>query len=134
MGLQRYPCFVYGDYNFFEDKDGSQQRAYMLETCFDLAHPLEYYENNPDFTTAVLPGTFLGFPHDTFRGSFANGTLSRLDHIFIHKKDFGALDLTDESNVCISPFLAEYKLDNSSYETYNYPSDHLALQLQLKLN
>lgn len=119
IDAQRWPCLVYGDYNFFDDRDGSAQRDYMLQTCSDLAHPL-YCNAQP------LSGTFVGFPHDDFRQSFQK--MSRLDHVFTPKTQ--GLQLHGSAK---SPKLDSFELDNRSYVTYSYPSDHLALELCLEL-
>lgn len=111
---QRYPCFVYGDYNFFSDMEGDAQRGYMLEKLVDLAFPLE----------GVNGGTFVGFPHDDHKQSWEKP--SRLDHIFAPQRGVVGKYAT-------SPFIEEYKFDNTSYETYTYPSDHLALSLQIRI-
>lgn len=39
IAVQEYPCMVYGDYNFFDDLNGKDQREILLETCVDLAFP-----------------------------------------------------------------------------------------------
>lgn len=117
---QKYPCIVYGDYNFFNDRDGIKQRNFMLEKCIDLAYPL--YDKNKE---KPLSGTFIGFPHDNFKQSFDK--MSRLDHIFTPK--IGGLT----STIAISPSIDKYLLDNTNYETYNYPSDHLALCIVVNL-
>jgi endonuclease/exonuclease/phosphatase family metal-dependent hydrolase len=106
---QPLPTFLYGDFNFFDDLEGTEQREKMLESCVDLAYPLGR-------------GTFVGFPHDEFKKS--PGNYSRLDHVFMLG---GYLSGAWRASPPYSPFLDEYKLDNSSYETYTYPSDHLAI-------
>ena len=119
---QRYPCLVYGDYNFFDDRDGKDQRTSMLEECADLAYPL--YHGNVQLT-----GTFVGFPHDDFKQSWEN--MSRLDHIFT---PLGKRGVEILASPAISPNLQNYQLDNSSYDTHTYPSDHLALELTFEIS
>lgn len=64
------PTFISaGDFNFFDDRDGLEQRKKMLEHTSDLAYPLEN-----------ASGTFMGFEYDEFKKPFEN--MSRLDHIF----------------------------------------------------
>lgn len=111
IGEEDKPCLVYGDYNFFDDLEGKEQRNYMLELCKDIAYPLDNAN-----------GTFVGFPHDDHKQSWEKP--SRLDHVFT--RNFKCTRAT-------SPFVENYAFDNSSYETYNYPSDHLALLLQIEL-
>jgi len=113
IAKQPYPCMVYGDYNFFDDRQGQEQREWMLKTCKDLANPLQS-------ALGELKGTFIGFAHDEFKKSLEKP--SRLDHIFSPNM---------VAKGCISPFLDEYKLDNNSYSSYTYPSDHLALLLDI---
>jgi len=117
VSRQAHPCLIYGDYNFFDDKEGTSQRNFMLESFDDLAYPLDGGKRG------VLSGTFVGFPHDDFKQSEAK--MSRLDHIFSPKTN-GIL-----GKAARSPHLDEFSLDNSSYVTYNYPSDHLALELDI---
>jgi Endonuclease/Exonuclease/phosphatase family len=122
--FQHHPCMVYGDYNFFDDRDGTKQRESMLVRNLDLAYPLRWLMHDGAYGP-TLSGTFMGFPHDEFKKSY--GAMSRLDHIFtpmgsgLHK------------GIAISPFLSDYSLDNSTYATYNYPSDHLAILVDITI-
>ncbi len=118
---QLYPCMIYGDYNCFDDREGTQQRQYILDTCDDLVHPLHH---DGDFD--LLSGTFVGFPHDTFKQRFDK--MSRLDHVFAPK-----VHGLRSSGRAISPSLDKYRLDNKDYATYTYPSDHLAVFLSIVL-
>lgn len=113
-----HPTVVCGDFNFFDDKDGKQQRQFMLDRCEDFAHPLTIKK-----TQETLSGTFLGFPHDDFKKSYAS--MSRLDHVFAPQNQFKLVEPAD------SPSLETFKLDNQAYETMTYPSDHLAIRVQL---
>lgn len=117
---QKYPCLVYGDYNFFDDRDGILMRNEMLTRCTDLAHPLL------DKNGVELSGTFAGFPHDTFKQQKEN--MSRLDHIFTSSD--GRIKRVGD---CVSPGLQLADLNNDSYETYKYASDHLALALKIEI-
>ena len=121
---QKYPCAVYGDFNFFDDLQGIQQRSYMLEKLHDLAHPLGFV-NDPEGPMGTTTGTFMGFPHDDHKQSFYK--MSRLDHVFATADAF-------TSDVAISPCLNDYDFDNSAYATYTYPSDHLAIQIVCHCN
>lgn len=121
---QKYPTIVYGDYNFFDDlpHQGIKQRNYMLNLCNDLVHPLH------DDQGEILSGTFLGFAHDEFKQH--RDSMSKLDHAFVPKKDENVFILHTPT---VSPNLSQFSLDNSSNDTYEYPSDHLAIQLTLRL-
>lgn len=114
---QPLPTFVYGDYNFFDDRDGVAQRNKMLEHFPDLAAPLPFIEPAVRYS-----GTFVGFPHDEFKKPA--GGYSRLDHVFSHGITAGPASF---------PFIDEYQLDNSSYATYTYPSDHLAIEFDINM-
>jgi len=112
LASQKYPCLVYGDYNFFNDLEGKEQRAFMLEEFYDLAHPLQS-------ALGPLNGTFVGFSIDPNKQSFEKP--SRLDHIFS----------ANMRGTCTSPFVDQFCFDNSTLDSYTYPSDHLALLLQI---
>lgn len=112
---QQHPVAVYGDYNFFDDREGGAQRWYMLEKCNDLAFPLD----------GARQGTFIGFPHDPFKQQ--PDRMSRLDHVFTPT---GALGL-QRDRVSASPHIDEYCLDNSDARAFSYPSDHLAIHMRL---
>lgn len=114
---QAHPCWVYGDYNFFDDKKGKDQRKYLEDMFPDVAHPLHREDGK-----TPLSGTFIGFAHDDFKYTFDN--MSRLDHVFAT----GAV-----SQPAISPDVSQFEFDNSAYEGMTYPSDHLAIQLELEL-
>lgn len=109
LSAQPLPTFIYGDFNFFDDRDGVKQREHMLKHAIDIAAPLPH-------------GTFVGFPHDEFKK--APGEYSRLDHIF-------ARGIT--ATPPYAPFIDDYQLDNSSYATYTYPSDHLAIAVDITI-
>lgn len=111
---QRHPVAVYGDYNFFDDREGGEQRRHMLAKCADLAFPLR-----------ACTGTFIGFPHDPFRQPVER--LSRLDHVFTPT---GAAGMRREGDAT-SPHLGDYCLDNTDAAAFSYPSDHLALHMRL---
>ena len=107
---------MYGDYNFFDDREGGEQRRWMLDMCKDFASPLV------SDAGSQLAGTFVGFANDEFKQSLEKP--SRLDHIF--SANIAA------TGPCVSPYLSEYRFDNSTYAGYNYPSDHLALLLEFE--
>lgn len=123
ISTQQYPTMVYGDYNFFDDADGIKQREYMLETCDDVAYPL-LRVNHGYGIPENLSGTFIGFSHDEQKKSYEK--MSRLDHIFIPRQPSNKKILVDFAE---SPFMENYKFDNSSYDSYTYPSDHLAIRV-----
>lgn len=124
ISTQQYPTMVYGDYNFFDDMDGIKQREYMLETCNDVAHPLIRIDTN---VPEKLSGTFIGFKHDEQKKSYEK--MSRLDHIFVPR----TIDKQISIAIADSPNMENYKFDNSSYESYTYPSDHLAIRVNCML-
>lgn len=98
---------VAGDFNFFDDMGGKEQRKLMLQHFDDLAHPLEN-----------ASGTFLGFDHDPHKQP-ANA-MSRLDHIFAKGiKRIGAA----------SAFGATAEL----LESRTYPSDHMMIVVTCEL-
>jgi endonuclease/exonuclease/phosphatase family metal-dependent hydrolase len=109
---------VCGDFNFFADKDGAAQRAVMLENWKDIAHPLHTGLDEP----STLPGTFFGFPHDEFK--YGVSTPSRLDHVFTRPT-------SKVTRPTATPNFSHYLFDNTSYATYTYPSDHLAIDFSL---
>ncbi len=120
MREQKYPTFIYGDYNFFDNKEGINQRQYMLSKFNDIAYPIYMKTDDGD---ELLSGTFIGFPHDEFKQKFEN--MSRLDHIFATKNV--------SSSKAYSPYLNDYQCDNTNYDTYNYPSDHLAIYTEIQI-
>jgi len=63
------PIVIGGNFNFFDDLEGIQQREKMLEWFEDFAYPLE-----------GLSGTFLGFDHDPEKKEI--DAMFRIDHIF----------------------------------------------------
>ena len=119
ISSQKLPCFVYGDYNFFDDKDGTSHRNIMYSACTDIAAHLITEDKQQ------LSGTFIGFCHDDFKRSFEN--MSRLDHVFTPWRNG-----ISQTGMAVSPFLSEYNLDNSDYN-FNYPSDHLAIKFYIEI-
>lgn len=71
-----------------------------------------------------LSGTFIGFAHDDFKQKF--DSMSRLDHIFSPKKN----GFKKKRNAQ-SPRLHFYNMDNGDENSYNYPSDHLAILIEI---
>lgn len=112
------PFVVYGDYNYFEDLDGKTHRQILLNGFKDLAWPLQAPPK-----IQPLSGTFIGYAHDDHKRKFDD--MSRLDHM----PSFGF-----ETSTAITPFLETFKMDNSSAETIDYPSDHLAIAVQLRFD
>ncbi len=90
-----------GDFNFFDDRDGTEQRNKMLFLYDDLAYPL-----------LNASGTFMGFERDEFKKPY--DAMSRLDHIFstgVKQVGDGALVFGDLEKV----------------KNRTYPSDHLMI-------
>jgi len=90
-----------GDYNFFDDRRGIEQRNDMLSNSIDLAFPLEN-----------IIGTFMGYNHDEFKQPFEK--MSRLDHVFSN----GIKRIGD--------FASVYG-DIEMIKNRTYPSDHLLI-------
>lgn len=103
-------CIIAGDFNFFEDDEGDQQREFMEKTFTDLAYPLE-----------GVKGTFVGFKHDRYGPSdeqLKKKELSRLDHMFA-------------KGVKKQKAYVEGDLDDIPGQTY--PSDHLMISAEITL-
>jgi endonuclease/exonuclease/phosphatase family metal-dependent hydrolase len=110
---------VCGDFNFFQDKDGDKQRSILTESCNDLA------KGAKTLAGKSVEGTFIGYEHDEFKSDL-NNMHSRLDHIFGSKNVSG-----------INPILytkTMLKEEPAELTTRNYPSDHLPLLIEIKLN
>lgn len=123
INQQKLPVFVYGDNNFFDNRDGKAQRTslmHLVPRCRDLVHPLL------DPRGITLSGTFLGFAHDEFKCDIH--AMGRLDHVFASDSD--RLSLVGPAT---SQHLCEYYLDNSCHAGYTYPSDHLLLQFRVAI-
>lgn len=94
---------VAGDFNFFDDMKGKEQRKMLLEEFKeDLAYPLDN-----------ASGTFFGYEVDPFHKPL--NEMSRLDHIFsVGLKRVGKATALG------------WKEDR------NYPSDHVCIQIEIK--
>ena len=106
------PWILAGDFNFFDDLNGKDQRQTLLNMTAgsqDLAFPV-----------SNASGTFLGFEHDTFKQPVEN--MSRLDHIF-------ASDIN-----LVEACKAEGIEDRSLLENRTYPSDHLCLSVTVSID
>jgi endonuclease/exonuclease/phosphatase family metal-dependent hydrolase len=81
---QRHPTLLYGDFNFFDNHNGKEQRQYMMQKdIVDVASPL--------FTLHLrtLYDTFFIFPPDMcMRKPFSAELYGRLDHVFTRARDF----------------------------------------------
>jgi len=105
---------IAGDYNFFKNADGEEQREEMLKHFDDLAYPLQ----------DGYSGTFCGFKQDRYGPSqeeLASFQLARLDHIF--SRGFGR---TTE--------FATVEGDIRSIKTQQYPSDHVMISTHVFFN
>lgn len=99
-----------GDYNFFDDLDGSAQRQRMLHHNLrqDLAHPL-----------SNASGTFMGYESNEFKQPYDK--MSRLDHVFAS---------TASIKRCGE---ARAWGDMEQVRQRTYPSDHLMIYLEFEL-
>jgi endonuclease/exonuclease/phosphatase family metal-dependent hydrolase len=101
MTRNELPYICAGDFNFFDDMEGQQQRSLLLETSKDIAYPL-----------SNASGTFMGFKQDQFKKSFDE--MGRLDHIFINDR--------------IMSINQAYAFgDMKLVQKREYPSDHLMI-------
>lgn len=96
-----------GDFNFFDDREGTEQRNFLLFLYTDLAYPL-----------LNASGTFMGFERDEFKKPY--DAMSRLDHIF-------SKGVTQEGDGA-SVFGDLEKVKNRTY-----PSDHLMITVSFSL-
>ena len=98
-GMKRYLCA--GDFNFFDDREGLNQRTVLLLSNNDLAYPLKN-----------ASGTFMGYEHDAFKQPFEK--MSRLDHVFT------------DSILRVGETAYAFG-DMELVKTRQYPSDHLMI-------
>ena len=96
-----------GDFNFFDDRDGVEQRNHMLFLYNDLAYPL-----------LNASGTFMGFKQDAFKKPY--DAMSRLDHIF-------------SKGVTLAGKGASVAGDLEEIKNRTYPSDHLMITVSFSL-
>lgn len=114
---------VVGDFNFFDDKDGSQQRKSLIEAGLKDVGVEAYFSFD---STRRCYGTFLGFDHDAFKSTYESlagvdkRAPSRLDHIWISP-------FTEVSNVTCWVEKEEHLIERTT------PSDHLPLLCTIKL-
>jgi endonuclease/exonuclease/phosphatase family metal-dependent hydrolase len=104
------PYLCAGDYNFFDDLNGIQQRQSMIidGSREDLAYPL-----------ANASGTFMGYEWNEFKPPFEK--MSRLDHVFASShwvKRIGE---------------ARVWGDMEQVKQRTYPSDHLMIYFEFTL-
>lgn len=115
LGTTNDKMLIAGDYNFFDDRDGTKQRQKMSEYFIDIAHPLyDSYDND----CKMLSGTFIGFEHDDFKREYEN--MSRLDHIF-------------SRNIKSSEVAIGFGATEELLRTRKYPSDHLMVRVNVHL-
>jgi endonuclease/exonuclease/phosphatase family metal-dependent hydrolase len=128
------PTLICGDFNFFDDRDGKQQRE--LLTAFnrvtrignDRQSLVDFGENMVTSQNQTqISGTFVGFEHNEFKAPLP-GLASRLDHVFGSPGDF-ELDSTPV-------LLTKTYIDPEPEEltSRDLPSDHLALKVVLRLS
>lgn len=119
---QRHPTLLYGDFNFFDNHNGKEQRQYMMQNdIVDVASPLCTLHRR------TLYGTFFGFPHDMCtQNPFSAESCGRLDHVFTRARDFEA---TSEA---LAVGVDQYLTDNRHHATYTYPSDHVAIVVYVR--
>ena len=94
-----------GDFNFFDDRDGTSHRQLLWGASQDLAFPL-----------ANASGTFMGYAHDEFKQPFER--MSRLDHLFAK-----GLAKQCMANACG---------DMKQVQNRTYPSDHLMIAVNVE--
>jgi len=117
---QPHPIAIYADCNFFDELEGIEQRKALLETCRDIAHPL-YSDDG-----TILSGTFPGFAHDEQKKSVDR--MSRLNHIITPiDSEFMLLPVSP----AVSPRYTCYSHENSNYQTFTHPSDHLPILVRI---
>lgn len=109
---------ICGDFNFFPDKDGAEQRAILTTELQDLG------KGAVTLGGKYVEGTFVGYDHDEFKADLTN-MISRLDHVF-----------GSPGVIASNPKLyTKTMLDEEPPEltTRDYPSDHLPLLLEITM-
>jgi endonuclease/exonuclease/phosphatase family metal-dependent hydrolase len=117
QSIREEPFLCAGDFNFFDDQQGIQQRRILLEDAWtrDLAFPLEN-----------ASGTFMGYQHDNSKKDFLS--MSRLDHIFSQQS-------TTQRPLVFEPQGPAVAWgDMQQVRDRTYPSDHLMITMQLSLS
>ncbi len=110
---------VCGDFNFFPDKDGNNQRSILTSKWKDLG------QSALTLSGKKVEGTFVGYEHDNFKADLKN-MVSRLDHVF---------SSTNVKGVNATLY-TKTMLDKEPEEltTRDYPSDHLPLVVTIEIN
>ncbi len=116
------PVAIFGDFNFFDDDGGQEQREVMLSAFTDSFYPV--YQ--PD-GVEELSGTFWGYPHDNYNKSF--GKFSRLDHGFHNAliERVGTATIVTENGTRFGP------VSDGDDTWRNQPSDHACIQVTLQM-
>lgn len=117
------PFLVAGDFNFFPDRDGAKHRAIMCTQDYPL-NDLGY--GAVTFGGRHVEGTFVGFDHDEFKADL-NNMVSRLDHIF-------ATEHFVPTSVPVLYTKTMLPEEPPELTTRLYPSDHLPLVIDLRIN
>jgi endonuclease/exonuclease/phosphatase family metal-dependent hydrolase len=121
VGTDHYA--VLGDFNFFDDKDGQQQRRTLSDAGMKDVGAQTYFSFD---TTKRCYGTFLGFDGDAFKSTYeslsglSDKVPSRLDHIWVSP-------FTEVSDVTCWVEKEEQLINRTT------PSDHLPLLCTIKL-
>jgi len=114
---------IVGDFNFFDDKDGPQQRKTLTEAGLKDVGIETYFSFDP---TQRCYGTYLGFEIDLFKSTYESlaglndKAPGRLDHIWVSP-------LTEVSNVMCWVEKKEQLMERTT------PSDHLPLLCTIKI-
>lgn len=111
-----------GDFNLFPDRNAIFQRNLLCNWKYqmqDLGKGAKTLKGKP------VEGTFIGFDHDEFKADLTN-MVSRLDHVFGSMNVIGT-DPTLYTKTMLLP-------EPDELTTRQYPSDHLPLVLELRLN
>lgn len=121
------PFIVCGDFNFFWNLQGNNQRNILTSFMKDLGINAETLAGK---RTDV---TFVGYEHDNFKTDLCKAfeinlqpNYSRLDHIFGSK----TVEKIGVSKVYTKTML---ETEPQEFKTRDYPSDHLPLIVEVKL-
>lgn len=112
------PLLVNGDYNLFDDLEGTAQRNHVLNVigCQDVYHPLFMQESD----TEPMSGTFIGYPEVDSHHKTPE-TMSRLDHGFLLAIP-DTVEISKAFTIGVTP---------ENLATATLPSDHLPCVVDL---
>jgi endonuclease/exonuclease/phosphatase family metal-dependent hydrolase len=116
--VQGQKFILSGDFNFFFDKEGNNQRIILTEKYQDLA------KGAKTLAGKTVEGTFIGYDHDEFKSDL-NNMQSRLDHIFGSGGVIGTNATLYTKTMLIS--------EPTELTTRNYPSDHLPIVINITM-